>query len=125
MSPVQLEEKQFQITFTLYSYSRTLPPFGKSDHNSILLIPVYKQKLKHKVPVMRSMWKWSNEADVKLQDCFAFTDWKMFRDSSDGIEEFTTSLTSFVNKCIDEVYHTVTVRTYPNQKQWITGNIQS
>jgi hypothetical protein len=22
------------------------PPFGKSDHNSILLIPAYKQKLK-------------------------------------------------------------------------------
>jgi hypothetical protein len=47
----------------------------------------------------------------------------MFRDSSDGLEEYTTSVTGFINKCIDDVIPTVTVRTYPNQKPWITGNI--
>ena len=70
------------------------PPFGKSDHNSILLIPVYKQKLKQEVPVTRSIQKWSDEEDGKLQDCFAITDWNMFRDSSNDIEEYTTSMTS-------------------------------
>ena len=49
----------------------------------------------------------------------------MFRDSSDGIEEYTTSVTGFVNKCIDDVVPTVFVRTYPNQKPWITGNIRT
>ena len=33
------------------------PPFGKSDHNSILLIPAYKQKLKQEAPVTRSIKK--------------------------------------------------------------------
>ena len=66
-------------------------PFGKSEHNSILLIPAYKQKLKQEAPVTRSIKKWSNEADAKLQDCFSSTDWNMFRDFSDGIEEYTTS----------------------------------
>jgi hypothetical protein len=47
----------------------------------------------------------------------------MFRDSSNGIEEYTTSVIGFINKCIDDVVPTVTVRTYPNQKPWITGNI--
>ena len=60
-----------------------------------------------------------------LQDCFAVTDWKMFRDSSNGIEEYTTSVSGFVNKCIDDVVPTVNVRTYPNQKQWISGNIRT
>jgi hypothetical protein len=46
----------------------------------------------------------------------------MFQDSSDGIEEYTTSVTGFINKCIDDVVPTVTVHTYPNQKPWITGN---
>jgi hypothetical protein len=50
------------------------PPFGKSDHNSIFLIPAYKQKLKQEAPVTRSIKKWSDEADAKLQDCFASTD---------------------------------------------------
>jgi hypothetical protein len=47
----------------------------------------------------------------------------MFRDSSDGTEEYTTSVTGFINKCIDDIVPTVTVCTYPNLKPWITGNI--
>ena len=55
------------------------PPFGKSDHNSILLIPAYKQKLKQGASVTQSIKKWSDDADAKLQDCFPSTDWNMFR----------------------------------------------
>jgi hypothetical protein len=71
--------------------------------------------------VKRSVHKWSDEEDAKLQDYFANTDWNMFRDSSDVIEEFTTSVTGF--KCIDAVVPTVTVRTYHNQKPWINPDI--
>ena len=47
----------------------------------------------------------------------------MFRDSSNGVEEYTTSVISFINKCIDDIVPTVTVRTYPKQEPLITGNI--
>ena len=47
----------------------------------------------------------------------------MFRSSSDGIEEYTTSVTGFINKFIEDIIPTMTVRTYPNQKPRITGNI--
>ena len=73
----------------------------------------------------QSIKKWSDEADAKLQDCFTITDSDMFRDSSDGIEEYTTLVTGFINKCIEDVVPTVTLRTYPNQKPWITGNIHT
>jgi hypothetical protein len=69
--------------------------------------------------------KWSDDTDARLLDCFANTDWNMFRDSSNCIEEYTTSVTGFMNKCIDDFVPTVTVRTHPNQKQWITGNIRT
>ena len=82
-------------------------PFGKSVHNSILLISAYKQKLKQEAPVTRSIKKWSDEADAKLQDCFAITEWNMFRDSSDGIEEYTASIVGFIT------VPTVTIRTSP------------
>jgi hypothetical protein len=49
----------------------------------------------------------------------------MFLDYSDGIEEYTTSVIGFINKCVDDVIPTVTVRTFPNQKPWITGNIRT
>jgi phosphorylcholine metabolism protein LicD len=47
----------------------------------------------------------------------------MFRDSSNGIEEYTTSIIGFINKCFDDIIPTVTVHTYPNHKPWITGNV--
>ena len=87
------------------------PPFGESDHISILLNPTYKQKFKQEAPVTRSIKKWAGEADAKLQDSFASTDWNMFLDSSDSIEEYTTSVTGFINKYIDDVVPTVTVHT--------------
>jgi hypothetical protein len=49
----------------------------------------------------------------------------MFRDSFDGIVDYTTSISGFINKCIDDFVPTVTVRTYPNKKPWITGNIHT
>ena len=49
----------------------------------------------------------------------------MFQDSSDSIEEYTTSVTGFINKCIDDIIHIMTVRTYPKQKPWITENIRT
>ena len=61
---------------------------------------------------------------AKVQDCCASTDWIMFWDSSNGIEEYTTSVIGFINKCIDDVVSTVTIHTYPNQKPWITGSIR-
>ena len=85
------------------------PLFDKSDHNSILLIPAYKQKLKQEAPVTWSIKKWSDDADAKLRDCFASTDWNTFRDSSDGIKEYTTSITGFINKCIDNIIPKETV----------------
>ena len=44
---------------------------------------------------------------------------------TNDIEEYTTSVTIFINKCIDDIVPIVTVRTYPNLKTWITGNIHT
>jgi hypothetical protein len=38
----------------------------------------------------------------------------MFRDSSNGIEENTTSVINFLNKCIDDIVQTVTIRSTYN-----------
>jgi hypothetical protein len=74
------KDKKTTTLDNLYSTHRDVykalprPPVGKSDHNSILLIPAYMQK----VPMTRSIQKWSDDADATLQDCFASTDWNMF-----------------------------------------------
>jgi hypothetical protein len=51
------------------------------------------------------------------------TDWNMFKDSSIqdssmNIEEYTSTVTGFLRKCVD-VVPTITIRTNPNQKPWM------
>ena len=113
----------------LYSIHRdmykSLPrnPFGQSDRNSILLIPVYKQKLKQEAPVTRSIKKWSDEADAKLQDCFASTDWNMFWDPPVTLRSTPhQSLASLISASMTSSPQWLYVHT---PKPWITGNIHT
>jgi hypothetical protein len=76
-------------------------PFGKSDHNYILLIPAYKLKPKQEVPVTRSIRKWADDADAAVLDCFASMDRNMYWDSSNGIEEYTINIESYYTNSDD------------------------
>ncbi len=42
------------------------PPFGKSDHSSVLLLPAYRQKLKCEAPALRTIQCWSDQSDATL-----------------------------------------------------------
>ncbi len=50
------------------------PPFGKSYHSSVLLLPAYRQKLKCEAPALRTVQCWSDQSDATLQDCFDHVD---------------------------------------------------
>ncbi len=77
------------------------PPFGKSDHSSVLLLPAYRQKLKREAPALRTIQCWSDQSDAILQDCFDHVDWDMFRAASDDdIEAYSDMVTCFIRKCI-------------------------
>ncbi len=102
------------------------PPFGKSDHSSVLLLPAYRQKLKREAPALRTVQCWSDQLDAILQDCFDHVDWDMFRAASDDdIEAYSDTVTCFIRKCIDDVVPTKTIRIYPNQKPWINSDVRS
>ncbi len=96
------------------------PPFGKSDHSSVLLLPAYRQKLKREAPALRTIQCWSDQSDAILQDCFDHVDWDMFQAASDDdIEAYSDTVTCFIRKCLEDVVPTKTIRIYPNQKPWI------
>lgn len=58
--------------FTMYMKSLLRSLFGKSDHHSILLLPVYRQKLKQTTSTVHC---WSEESDSTIQDCFDCVEW--------------------------------------------------
>jgi len=60
-----------------------------------------------------------------LQDCFSSTNWDVFKtaalreDCSVDLEEYTSVVTSYISKCIDDTVHTKRCKIDPNQKPWI------
>ena len=55
------------------------PLSGNAHHDSILLLPAYRQKLEQEAPALRSVQRWSDQSDSTLQECFDHVDWDMFR----------------------------------------------
>ncbi len=101
------------------------PPFGKSDHSSVLLLPAYRQKLKREAPALRTIQCWSDQSDAILQDCFDHVDWDMFRAASDD----DRGVFRFCNVFYQEVYRRRSSDKnnlhYPNQKPWINSDVRS
>ena len=99
------------------------PPFGKSDHVSLLLLPVYRQRLKRDRPVTRTVQRWTEQSDSALQHCFSTTEWCVFEE--EDINTHTDAVICYISKCIDDVVPRITVRTFPNQKPWINGEVRA
>ncbi len=58
------------------------PHLGLSDHISIMLIPSYSPVLKKMKPTNKTITVWPNDAASVLQDCFASTDWQIFKEAT-------------------------------------------
>ena len=106
-----------------------LPPFGKSDHISLFLKPTYQQLLKRVKSSMRTVRIWPEGAESALQDCFECTDWDVFkaaatRDSLVDVNEYASSVTGFIKKCVDDVTETKQIRTLANQKPWMNSDVR-
>ncbi|XP_042078701.1 uncharacterized protein LOC121814866 [Haplochromis burtoni] len=100
-------------------------PFGQSDHCSILLLPAYRQKLKQEAPTRRAVHCWTDQSESALRDCFDHADWEMFHVAARDIDEYTDSVCGFIRKCVEDVVPSRTVKSFPNQKPWINGDVRA
>lgn len=105
--------------------AQSRPPFGKSDHAAIFLMPKYKQRLKQDVPVRREVACWTDKLVAALQDALDDADWDMFRNSSDDdVSVFTEAVVGFIGKLAEDTVEKKTIRTFPNQKPWVDKTIR-
>ncbi|KAK3517059.1 hypothetical protein QTP86_019583, partial [Hemibagrus guttatus] len=81
---------------------------GQSDHIMVHLIPAYRQKLKLCKPVVRTSKKWTSEAVGELQGCLDCTDWDVFRSTTNSLDEFTDTVSSYIYFCEDSIIPTCT-----------------
>ncbi|XP_048414141.1 uncharacterized protein LOC125465079 isoform X2 [Stegostoma tigrinum] len=101
------------------------PHFGNSDRNAVFLLPAYKQKLKRENPVQRVVQCWSEETDKLLRDCFESVDWSVFKNSAANLNEYATTVTDFISKCVEDCVPKKLIRVFPNQKPWMNWEIHS
>ena len=102
--------------------SRPMPSLGRSVHNLIHLLPHYRQKLKSSKPVTRRTRVWSLEATETLNGCFHCTDWDVMLTGA-SLDEQVETITAYVRFCVDMLIPTQVVKTYPNNKPWVTKGI--
>ncbi len=62
---------------------------GLSDHCLVHLLPAYWQKLKSAKPVVRTVKRWTVEAEQDLPACFKPTDWSVFEAPATDVAELT------------------------------------
>ncbi|KAK3522866.1 hypothetical protein QTP86_005680 [Hemibagrus guttatus] len=83
--------------------------------------PPFRPLVRCTKPVLKQVKTWPAGAISALQDCFECTDWNMFREAANNgnsinLEEYTTSVTSYIGKCINAVTVSKTMTTCSNQK---------
>ncbi len=71
---------------------------GLSDHCLVHLIPTYRQKMKSAKPVLKTVNRWTNEAERDLQACFDLTDWTVFEAAAADLDELTETVTIMINR---------------------------
>ena len=98
---------------------RPLPHLAQSDHLSLLSVPAYTPLRK---TTKRTVKTWPDGASQQLQDCFERTCWEIFKDPD--LKVFTDNVLCYIKNCIDIVTVDKRICVYPNQKPWMTREVQ-
>ena len=101
-----------------------LPPIGRSDHDMCLLLPKYKPKLKSSKPVKKVISIWNEENSESLRACFECTDWNVFKDSCDSVDELCETISGYISFCEDLHVQKKEVTCYPNNKPWVSKELK-
>ncbi|XP_051578586.1 phosphatidate phosphatase LPIN2-like isoform X4 [Myxocyprinus asiaticus] len=85
-----------------------------------------RQKVKSAKHVVRTVKRWTNEAELELQACFDCTDWSVFEAAATDLDELTDTVTSYISFCKDMCIWipTRTYLTFNNDKPWFTAELR-
>ena len=107
-----------------YYKSCLSPPIGASDHNTIILRPSYIQLIKREKMEKIIVKDWTSESIVSLQQCFNDTDWSVFYNAVESFDTLCSTITDYINFCVESIIPTKEIKKYPNSKPWLNRNIR-
>ncbi len=119
------------LTIIIISFSTTggvwsiaKPPIGDADHNTVHLVPIYTSLMKRVKCVEKQVKVWNEDSTARLQGCFDCTDWDVFRNSCNSLDELTDVVTSYVSFCVDIVIPVKKCKVFPNNKPWVSKQLK-
>ena len=74
--------------------SSSLPGLGRPLHNTVHLLPAYRQRPKTSKPLSRQAKRWIMEAIDAFNTCFDDSDWDVFFDAESSLHEVVDRVTS-------------------------------
>jgi len=106
--------------------SKILPAIGKSDHDVVQMLPIYKRKIKREKAQIKTFNVLSRDGMNDLDQILYETDWDMFiRSNLHDINELTDTISAYITFCQDLCTETKTIRVFSNHKPWYTKQIQN
>ncbi|PIK40697.1 hypothetical protein BSL78_22452 [Apostichopus japonicus] len=75
-------------------------------------------------PKLLTVKQWSPAAIEDLQASLDLTDWDVFIDASEDIDELTQRIADYVNFCVDCTVPDKQIKVYANNKPWITKEVK-
>ena len=83
--------------------SRTLilVTIGRSDYIMLQLLPKYLPVLKRSKPIKKCVRVLDESGLSAPQGCFDCTDWSVFVQSCENVDELNDCVTDYINVCVD------------------------
>ncbi len=99
-------------------------PPPNSDHSAIQLIPTYRSALKWSKPASKTISVWQEGSKEQLSGCFWATDWEVFHEDNNNIDNIAGVITGYIHFCMDTIVPKKTMTLYPYNKDYIMPEIK-
>ena len=86
--------------------------------------PMYRRNLTRSKPTEKTIAQITDESLETLNASFDITDWDMFIESTENIDELVDTVTDYINFNTALILPMKTLRQYPNNKPWINSSLR-
>ncbi|GFS07778.1 hypothetical protein ElyMa_004740600 [Elysia marginata] len=90
----------------------------------ILFLPKYRPVLRKIAPTKNSVQIWIENMCEKFRGCFDCTDWSVFTEACETVNELNECVCEYIKFCEDLIVKKKEVTVYPNNKPWVTKEMK-
>ena len=89
------------------------------------MMPSHKTKLKSVGITEKTIQIWDKKSSDALKECFHCTDWDLFIETSESLEELNDAVSEYILFCEKMFIKTKTVKCFGNNKPWVNKELKT